>query len=119
MDDKKLIFVYNADSGFFNTAADIAHKITSPETYQCQLCALTHGYFKIKSQWDDYLKQNDVNFVFYHRDEFKKHHGNLSDELPAIFRETDSGVEVVVDRSRIEQLQNLDELIALVSSIKF
>ena len=38
-----LLFVYNADSGFFNTLADIGHKLFSPATYPCQLCAITHG----------------------------------------------------------------------------
>ena len=36
-----LLFVYNADSGFFNTLADIGHKLFSPATYPCQLCAIT------------------------------------------------------------------------------
>ncbi|MCW9014387.1 MAG: GTPase [Gammaproteobacteria bacterium] len=115
--NKKLIFVYNADSGFFNTAADIAHKITSPDTYQCKLCALTHGYFKIKAQWDQYLKQQDMHFIFYHRDEFLKHYGDTGDELPAVFVETDRGVDVLLDKARIEELQNLDELIALIKSL--
>lgn len=44
------LFVYNADSGLFNTATDIAHKILLPETYACNLCALTHGHFKIHEE---------------------------------------------------------------------
>ena len=38
MNDREytLLFVYNADSGLFNTMADIGHKLLSPETYaQC------------------------------------------------------------------------------------
>lgn len=37
------IFVCNADSGLFNTMADIGHKIFSAETHACSLCALVHG----------------------------------------------------------------------------
>jgi len=29
---KQLVFVYNADSGMFNTLTDIAHKVFSPKT---------------------------------------------------------------------------------------
>jgi len=39
----KLIFVYNADSGLLNAMKDWAHKIVSPETYPCSLCALTYN----------------------------------------------------------------------------
>ena len=117
MDTNKLIFVYNADSGVFNTIADIAHKITSPETYQCQLCALTHGYFTIRNQWDQYLKQASVDFRFFHRDEFQQKYGDLGYALPAIFIEKDDAPQLLIDRDRIEQLQDVEELIALIQSL--
>ena len=41
--NRSLILVYNADSGFFNALADSAHKLLSPSTYDCRLCALTYG----------------------------------------------------------------------------
>jgi hypothetical protein len=40
----QLLFVYDTDGGPFNTMVDNAHEILSPNTYACQLCALTHGY---------------------------------------------------------------------------
>jgi hypothetical protein len=66
-----LIFVYNADSGVFNLAADIAHKIFSPQTYSCNLCAITHSTFRMKNEWRDYLATLKVPFEFLHADEFK------------------------------------------------
>jgi hypothetical protein len=39
----KLLFVYNADSGLAAALFDSAHKLLSPQTYACNLCALTHG----------------------------------------------------------------------------
>ena len=39
----ELLFVYNADTGLFNTVADAAHKILSPSTYSCNLCKVTYG----------------------------------------------------------------------------
>jgi hypothetical protein len=40
----KLLFVYNADSGLFNSIAEAAHKIVSPQTYRCDLCRITYGW---------------------------------------------------------------------------
>ena len=42
IEDKELIFIYNAKSGFINELVDIPHKIISPETYDCNLCAITY-----------------------------------------------------------------------------
>jgi len=36
-----LIFVYNANGGLVNSWLDTAHKIVSPSTYSCSLCAIT------------------------------------------------------------------------------
>ncbi len=49
MNKQLLIFVYNANSDLFSTVTDFAHKILSPSTYQCQLCALTYGNFSKKA----------------------------------------------------------------------
>jgi len=43
------IFVYNADSGPINGLKDYFHKIIKPETYECNLCAVTFGNFLVKS----------------------------------------------------------------------
>ena len=67
----KLIFVYNADSGVFNLLGDMAHKMFSPKTYQCSLCALTHGNFGMRREFSDYLKTLPEPFEFLHADEFQ------------------------------------------------
>ena len=38
-----LLFVYNADGGVVERTLDYLHKLTSPATYSCSLCALTYG----------------------------------------------------------------------------
>lgn len=65
-----LLFVYNADSGRWNAYLDMAHKIFSPSTYPCSLCDLTYGIFKIRPEWDDFVKNAPVPMAFLHRDEF-------------------------------------------------
>jgi len=70
MHRKKLIFVYNADSGKLNLAFDIAHKILSPSTYQCDLCALSHGYFQMHASWKAFIKELGLEVEYLHRDEY-------------------------------------------------
>ena len=70
IDDKELIFIYNAKSGFINELVDFAHKIISPETYDCNLCAITYGAFRMKKRWADYIQSLPINSVFTHQDKF-------------------------------------------------
>ena len=79
-----LVFVYNADRGFFNLMADISHKMLSPTTYPCNLCALTHGAFSMRKEWRDFLAKIKPPLTFMHRDEFRKEF-KLEDDLPAIY----------------------------------
>ena len=68
-DDKpSLVFVYNADSGLFNTLTDIAHKIFSPDTYSCNLCMITHDNLSMRSEWKDFIEKLDIELEFLHRD---------------------------------------------------
>jgi hypothetical protein len=55
-----LVFVYNADSGVFNTLSDIAHKIFSPETYACNLCALTPHEFRYARRVEETLSRLSI-----------------------------------------------------------
>ena len=79
-----LVFVYNADRGLFNMMADISHKVLSPSTYPCNLCALTHGAFSMRKEWRDFLAKIKPPLTFLHRDEFRKEF-KLEDDLPAIY----------------------------------
>lgn len=80
----QLVFVYNADSGLFNVMTDIAHKILSPGTYSCQLCNLTHDYFKVKKDWTDFLAGVDAELEFLHRDELRDKYGLEGISLPVV-----------------------------------
>ncbi len=109
-----ILFVYNADSGLFNTMADIGHKIFSPETYECALCALTHGYFKERTQWREFVEGLDSECQFLHRDEFSRRFPGISTTLPAVFR-LDQGQPVCcADADAIAGCTDLDALQALI-----
>jgi hypothetical protein len=66
---KKLVLVYNAKSGVGNAIADSIHKFVSPETYPCQLCDLTHGYFWEKKQRSEFIHWLHIPIELYHKDE--------------------------------------------------
>lgn len=73
---KKLVFVYNADSGIKNGLLDIAHKIVNPSTYECRLCELTFGTFTEKSLWKQFRQDHKVEMEFLHKDEFLKNYSS-------------------------------------------
>ena len=108
------MFVYNADSGLFNTVADIAHKIISPKTYSCNLCALTHGYFSIRDTWVKFLQDLDVDCEFLHRDELMRKYAIQNLELPVIYENINGRLEVWIEKEKIEQFGSVEELMKFI-----
>jgi hypothetical protein len=107
-----LIFVYNADSGFYNVLMDSAHKLLSPDTYTCSLCALTHGTWSMKKKWADFLKSLPADVRFFHRDELDSTFPKV--DLPAILVRHDRGIHVMADASQIRKCLSLEDLIELI-----
>lgn len=110
---KKLIFVYNADSGLFNTVTDIAHKLFSPTTYECQLCAITHSAFSMRDEWKGFLNSIQHEMEFLHRDEWKTLHSEQADELPAVYYGNET-VELLIGSQEINQCNTIEELKKLI-----
>ena len=106
----KLIFVYNADSSIFNLLADVAHKFFSPQTYSCNLCAITHSNLGMKKEWKDYLETLDNPLEFLHADEFKAKYRSEKLELPAIFKEVNGSLILIVDAMTINGCNSIDDL---------
>jgi hypothetical protein len=109
-----LVFVYNADSGLFNALSDAAHKIFSPQTYRCNLCALTHTALGMRREWKQFLDGLDVPSEFLHADELRARYGVAGAALPAIFKRAGGGVEVLVDAESINACQTLGDLKRLI-----
>ncbi len=116
MSQATLIFVYNADSGFVNTLLDIGHKIVSPQTYACNLCAITHSTFSMRDEWKNFVAGLGVPVEFLHRDELEKQYGLRAPELPAIFRKTDGALEPWINREEINRCHSLTDLERLINS---
>lgn len=109
-----LVFVYNADSGVFNTLADVAHKIFSPQTYACNLCALTHSTFGMRDEWRRFLDGLGRPLEFLHADEMEARYGLSGVPLPAIFRREGESLKVLAGADAINACRTLDDLKRLV-----
>ncbi|HEV3467709.1 MAG TPA: hypothetical protein VG148_00195 [Pyrinomonadaceae bacterium] len=109
-----LVFVYNADSGLFNAVADAAHKIFSPRTYRCNLCALTHSALGMRKDWKRFLEGLGVPLEFLHADELRARHGAAAVPLPAVFTKNDDRLEVLLGADAINSCRTGDELKQLI-----
>lgn len=112
---EQLIFIYNADSGMFNTMTDIAHKIFSPQTYACDLCMITHGAFHERKEWRTFIESLPVETEFLHRDEFKKRYPDSTLQLPVIASMQSGQLVEWVSAQELRLCESVDALVALIS----
>ena len=113
--EKSVLFVYNADTGLFSVVTDYAHKILSPKTYPCNLCALTYGNVGMNKKWKEFIANLKVPIEFLHRDEFVKLHAVSDTELPAAFVKKGGSVTTLITSSEINECTSVDALIELVN----
>ena len=109
---RKLIFTYNADSGFANTLLDIGHRVASPSTYKCNLCKLTYGVLGQSKVWKEFISTVDAEVEFLHADEFKEKYGVGGISHPSLYDSSQS--RVILQREDIDKATSLDELISIV-----
>ena len=113
---RRLVFVYAADSGLLNTAIDMAHKVLSPETYPCQLCALTYGPLGMRRRWAAFVRRLPHPALFLHRNEFVRGYPGTEAVLPALLMEEEGRLSVLVDGDAVRGCRDLDELMTLVEA---
>lgn len=106
----RLVFVYNADSGLFNALADWAHKILSPQTYACRLCAVTYDNFGMRREWKQFVQSLGVPVEFLHRDELRRKYGVTDVPLPAVLAPDDLGLRVWLDADAVNACRTSHQL---------
>ena len=114
LENSALVFVYNANSGLFNTLADMAHKMFSPQTYQCNLCALTYSTFGIRKSWQEFLATLEIPFEFLHADELQNRFFIKDIRLPAIFKKQGEQLTLLIAADAIDECSTLEELKLLI-----
>lgn len=110
-----LIFVYNANSGKLNTLLDVGHKLISPSTYSCRLCALTYDTFKENKIWKRFRSECDLEMEFYHIDEFEKKYQGLTFEYPVILNLNDNDLKIELNKTAIDAIKNVQDLVDILS----
>ena len=113
----RLVFVYNAKAGLLAGALDSVHKTLSPDTYACDLCALTHGIFTIRPQWRRWLKELPLEADFYHRPDFRAAFPELKDEpLPLVGICEEQQFSMLLDAKALRQIDNVDQLVSALQA---
>lgn len=112
----KLIFVYNAKSGTRNAILDAGHKLFSPSTYQCSLCALTHNTFSETKQWKEFRTKTTVEMVFFHSDEFEATFSKTTYSYPIVLSEKDSKFKIFMTSEELDETETLEQLINTISN---
>ncbi len=106
-----LLFVYNAGSDLFSTVTDWVHKVLSPSTYACRLCALTHTHTGMKREWAAFVSSLPYRTEFLHRDEFLQLYPDLHEtELPAVLRKHPGGIDLLLPAAQLNGFADLHEL---------
>ena len=112
-----LIFIYNANGGVLSALGDMVHKIVSPATYPCSLCALTYGAVSMRGEWRRFLDGIGLPSLFLYRDEFRSDLDMRDLALPAILLGGEAPVpQVLVSADELDVLPDLPALIALIEA---
>ena len=110
----ELIFIYNAKSGVINELIDFTHKILSPETYGCNLCAISYGAFSMKKKWSTYIETLPFKSTFTYKDKFFKD-GYSNIKFPSIFIRSNEKIDEIISATEINEIKDLDQLIDLLN----
>ncbi len=110
---QRLILVYNARAGLAAGLFDSVHKIVSPATYPCSLCAATYGLVRMDPRWRAWLQALPVDVVFHHREDFRAAWPDHAGwPLPLAALERDSGLTLLLGAAELDALTTPDALIA-------
>ncbi len=96
---------------------DVAHKILSPKTYDCNLCDITFGVFSENRIWKSFREESSVGMEFLHKDEFAKTYASKFGHkftFPIILAETGNGLEVYVGTEELNTLKKAQDLIRIL-----
>lgn len=116
---KTLLLVYNAAAGLGNALLDYAHKLLSPATYPCHLCALTHHHFGPTQAFQDFLKTSPFKLEILHKDEFESVY-QQSIVYPAILLKPENGqLQLIFSSDQIRTFKTFEELRSALGEIDF
>ena len=95
---------------------DFAHKIISPTTYPCDLCALTHGHFGERKEWINFLQESNFKIEFHHIEDFEQKY-NIEDEYPIIYTRMEDSLKPILNAKEIAAIKDVNELMHKLKSM--
>jgi hypothetical protein len=113
----RLIFIYNAKAGKLNGLKDSLHKLVSPNTYECSLCSLTHGFWGEHEKWREFCKRSGLLTEFYHKDDCLECFPDIDlTLLPMILIGEEGFEKVLMNQGEIDACIDLPSLIDVLDS---
>lgn len=113
---KKLVFIYNAKGGLVHAALDTLHKVFSPSTYPCELCAITYGLTSMHAEWKEWLDQLPIPTLFLHKDELIGTDIGVNIPLPAVLLQDGGEYTTLVSAFDWTNIKDIPALIEALES---
>ena len=91
--------------------------MVKPETYNCNLCALTYGVLGEKRIWKKFRQKADFEMEFYHTEEFQNQFKSKflpKYTFPIILGVTQNEMEILITTQELDSLNSAEELIDLI-----
>lgn len=107
----EIVFIYNAKSGTANSLIDWAHKILSPDTYECSLCSITYDTFGKRAEWMKFLKELKIESSFLYKDHIVGDEKFKDALLPCAYLKEPNEVKLLISTIEMKAYKDLNELI--------
>ena len=114
--ERKLVFVYNANTDPISALVDYAHKVFKPSTYKCELCALTHHNLGQRSAWKKFKNRSKVEMEFMYIRGFEAEF-NLQYEYPVILERKDEGFFLIMGKKELQKIESVEQLIEKLEGV--
>ncbi len=109
----QLVIAYNAQAGIVAGVMDSIHKTVSPETYACDLCALTHGLLTMRPTWRQWLRELPIEVSVFHKPDFAEAFPASNDvALPLVGIARGAELTVMLSANEIGTFKDIDSLVA-------
>ena len=113
--NKKVIFVYNANSGVVSVVKDFWKKILRPSSYECNLCIQTFSTFGMKKSWKNFIQNLDIETEFLHKDEFEEKYEINDAKYPSAYIQDNGNFNLFITQDEMNTVKSLEEMEDLVS----
>lgn len=112
---QKIVFVYNAKSGFIHSMSDLFRNTAKPSNNPCKLCSLTYNGAFMKKMWKEYVANLGIETLFLHKDEFMKIYPSSKTTFPVVLLERNNTLTTLIAAKDFEAVSDLAGLIKLLN----